>query len=163
MGRVILKGKWLYLLILSVFLLSACSDVEKVQHIEVFFMETSDDDSFEKNGYIKVNAITSIEEGKNYTKTDSKSIEDFYDLQGNYMNTEVTHTTSTISKVTQNGKTKNRNKQLQEPATLLISDDDVESFKGKNTAPIEFFSLDSMTDEEKEIVKKHVLSLTKDF
>ncbi|WP_243458019.1 hypothetical protein [Sporosarcina sp. Te-1] len=161
-----MKGKLLYSLILSVFLMSACSDVEKIQHIEVFFIETFEEREnglFEKSGYVRVNAITSSEEGKNYIKTDSKTIEDFYDLQGNYLNTEVKHITSTISKVTQTGKTKSRNKQFQEPSTILISDEDVENYKAKNSESIEYFSLKSMTEEEKETVKKHVLSLTRNF
>lgn len=157
-------------LIVSTFLLSACSNVEKIQHIEVFFIETSeksDEGLFETTGYKKVNAITSIEEGKNYIKTDIKSIEDFYGTERNYIETEIIHSTSTLSGVTQALNNKNRKKKLQEPSTILISDEDVENNKLKNAeiegATIEHFSLDTLTEEDKEKVKEHVLSFMNNF
>ncbi|WP_248512790.1 hypothetical protein [Sporosarcina sp. NCCP-2222] len=161
-----MKQNLIVLLILSISLLFGCSKVERIQHIEAFFTETSEEREnglFEKNGYVRVNAITTNEEGKNYIKTDSKTIEDFYDLQGDYLNTEVKHVTTTTSKVTQTGNTKIRNKKLHQPSTILITDEDVKNFQAENTMVIEHFSLDPMTDEEKEAVKGHVLSITKDF
>ncbi|MCG3088357.1 hypothetical protein [Sporosarcina cyprini] len=162
-----MKRNIIVFLLLSIFLLVGCSEVERIQHIEAFFTETSEEGKnglFEKNGYVRVNAITTSEEGKNYIKSDSKTIEDFYDLQGNYLNTEVKHVTTTTSKVTQTGNTKIRDKQLQHPSTILITDKDVENFQAQNTMVLEYFSLtSSMTDEEKEAVKEHVMSLTKDF
>ncbi|WP_223702641.1 hypothetical protein [Sutcliffiella deserti] len=64
-----MKGNFLTicLFIVSIFLISACGNVEKVQHIEVFVTETSeqnDEGFYETTGYKKVNSITSIEEGK---------------------------------------------------------------------------------------------------
>lgn len=162
--------KWKFLslpsLIVIIFLLSACGNVEKTQNIEVFFIETSeksDEGLFGTTGYMKVNAISSIEEGKNYTKTDIKSIEDFYDTKGNYIETEITHSASTISKVTQVLNNKDRKKKLQEPSTILISDEDVENYKIKNTE-IESVALEyTLTEEEKEKVKEHVLSFMNNF
>lgn len=151
--------KWKFLrlpsLIVIIFLLSACGNVEKIQNIEVFCIETA--------GYMKVNAISSIEEGKNYIKTDIKSIEDFYDREGNYIETEITHSTSTISKVTQVLNDKNRKKKLQKPSTILISDEDVENYKLENSE-IESMALEyTLTEEERDKVKEHVLSFMNNF
>ncbi len=138
------------LLLLSIFLLSACSNVEKVQHIEVFVIETLEQNGegfFETTGYKKVNSITSIEEGKNHIKTDIKAIEDFYDTEGNYLRTEIMHSSFNKSNVTQAEDGENRKEELQEPSTILIPDENIEQFK-----------LDNMSKEDKEKVKEHVLS-----
>ncbi|WP_438313631.1 hypothetical protein [Sporosarcina sp. FA9] len=150
-GGVDLKSNlFMSVLILSVFIFSACSNVEKVQHIEVFVTETSEQNNevfFESTGYKKVNSITSIEEGKNHIKTDIKAIEDFYDTKGNYIRTEIIHSSFNKSNVTQAEDGENRKEELQEPSTILIPDKNFEQFK-----------LDNMTNEEKEKVKEHVLS-----
>lgn len=137
-------------LMISIFLLSACSNVEKVQHIEVFVTETSeqnDEGFFETTGYKKVNSITRIEEGKNHIKTDIKAIEDFYDTEGNYLRTEIIHSSFNKSNVTQAEDGENRKEELQEPSTVLIPDENIEQFK-----------LNNISEEDKEKVKEHVLS-----
>jgi len=139
------------LLIVSIFLLNACSNVQKVQHIEVFVTETSeqnDEGFFEKTGFKKVNSITSIEDGKNHVKTDIKAIEDIYDTDGNYIRTEIIHSNFNKSNVTQVEDGENRKEELQEPSTILIPDESIELFK-----------LDNISKEDKEKVKEHVLSL----
>ncbi|MBP3953517.1 hypothetical protein [Bacillus suaedae] len=78
--------------IVAVILLGACSSTESVQHIEVFITPTfteQDNSISEVSGYKKVNSITTIEEGKNHLKTDQKQVEDFYDLDGQYLKTEI--------------------------------------------------------------------------
>ncbi|MEC1716266.1 hypothetical protein [Schinkia azotoformans] len=147
-----LKSNFLIIgsLMISIFLLSACSNVEKVQHIEVFVTETSeqnDEGFFETTGYKKVNSITSIEEGKNHIKTDIKAIEDFYDTEGNYLRTEIIHSSFNKSNVTQAEDGENRKEELQEPSTVLIPNENIEQFK-----------LDNVSKEDKEKVKEHVLS-----
>lgn len=138
------------LLIVSIFLLNACSNVQKVQHIEVFVTETSeqnDEGFFETTGFKKVNSITSIEEGKNHVKTDIKAIEDIYDTDGKYIRTEIIHSNFNKSNVTQVEGGENRKEELQEPSTILIPDESIELFK-----------LDNISKEDKEKVKEHVLS-----
>lgn len=145
-----LVGKLITLCIISIYLLSACSNTEKYQHIEVFAIETSEQNNegfFEKTGYKQINVITTIEEGKNHVKTDIKAVEDFYDIDGKYIKTEILHYTYEKSKVTLVEKCEDKKVELQEPSTILIPETN-----------IDYFQLDNMTDEEKEKVKEHVLS-----
>ena len=142
--------KLLTFCLFSIYLLSACSNAEKYQHIEVFMIETSEQNNegiFEKTGYKKINSITTIEEGKNHIKTDIKAVEDFYDIDGKYIKTAILHYTYEKSKVTLVEKGEDKKGELQEPSTILIRETNVD-----------YFQLDNMTDEEKEKVKEHVLS-----
>ncbi|MBU8907515.1 hypothetical protein [Desertibacillus haloalkaliphilus] len=137
-------------LVLIVFLLSACGRTETFQHIEVFVTETSeqnDEGYYETTGFKKVNVITTIEEGNNHIATDIKAIEDFYDLDGRYIKTEIIHSEFNRSKVTNVEDGDERKEELQEPSTILLPDETVDHFQ-----------LENMTEEEEEKVKNHVLS-----
>lgn len=141
------------LILIPTFLLIACSNVEKYEHVEVFVVETMDESKseipYETTGYKKVNAITNMEEGKNYIKADIKSIEDFYDVDGNYTKTEIIHSYATTSNVTNVTHGDNLKEVLQEPTTILIPTDE----KGP-------FRVDDLTEEQKEQVKNYVQSYT---
>ncbi|SFM48571.1 hypothetical protein SAMN03159341_13730 [Paenibacillus sp. 1_12] len=133
-------------------LICACGQAEKYETIEVFVIETLDDNQndkgmFETTGYKVVNAITIIEEGKTHIKSDVKSIEDFYDREGNYIQTEIIHSYANKSKMllTEEGNT--LKEELQEPSTILITPDYTKNYK-----------LQNMTQEEKARVKEHVLA-----
>jgi len=135
---------------LSILLLTSCSNAEEVQHIEVYVTETSeknDEGRWEKTGYKKINSISTVEKGENYINTDIKAIEDYYDTDGNYIKTEVIHSTFEKSEVTKAESGEDRKEELQEPSTILIPND-----------PQEHFQLEDMTEEDKERVKEHVLS-----
>ncbi len=138
----------LFILLLCILLISACSSAEKIQHIEVFVTKTT-----ETTGYKKVNAITSIEDGKNYIKTDIKAVEDFYDADGTYIKTKIIHSYFNKSKVTRAEEGEERKEELHKPSTILLPDDVLDQDPN-----IEHFNLDNMTKEEKEKVKEHVLS-----
>ncbi|WP_404430918.1 hypothetical protein [Sutcliffiella horikoshii] len=147
-----MKGSFfkISLLIVSIILLNACSKVEEVQHISVFVSETSEQDDegfFVTTGYKKVNSITSIEESKHHVKTVIKSIEDFYDIEGNYLRTEIIHSTFNKSYVTQKEDAESLKEEIQKPSTILIPDENIELFK-----------LDNKTKDVEEKVKEHVLS-----
>jgi len=147
-----LKKKFanLSILFLCIFLLNGCNNTERYQHIEVFVSETlekNDEGIYEKTGFKKINAITIVEEDKNHVATDIKSIEDFYDIEGNYLKTEIKHSEYKRSKVTNVEDGGERKKELQEPSTLLIP-----------VGKIEPFQVDHLTEEEKEEVKNHILS-----
>lgn len=138
------------LLIVSVFILSACGNVETVQHVEVYMIETleeNDEGIYETTGYKKVNAITSIEESENHVETDIKAIEDYYDTDGNYMRTEVIHSKFDGSGITQAEDSEERRAEIQEPSTILIPDESIEHFNSED-----------MTKEEEDKVEEHVLS-----
>ncbi|MFF2752632.1 hypothetical protein ACFVR1_02600 [Psychrobacillus sp. NPDC058041] len=140
---------------IPVFLLFACGHVEKNEHVEAFIVETFGKSVgpgpglSEITGYQKVNAITNMQEGKNYLKADIKSIEDFYDTEGNYIKTEIKHTYHTISYVTNVVHGDNLKEEVQKPSTILLPNNKQDSF-----------ALINMTEEEKEQVKNHVLSYT---
>lgn len=136
---------------LVILLFTGCSSVERVEHIEVYVIETSEQNSsglFEQTGYKKVNAITTSESSDNHIKVDLKSIQDFYDKDGNYLETIISHSYSNQSKVVPTESGDGSEMVLHEPSTILIPDDKI----GNNQA------MDTITDEEKEAVKKHILS-----
>lgn len=140
------------LLLVTIILISACNKLEKYEHIEVYVTEIvdkNDEDVFETIGYKKVNAITNTEEVNEVLqqgKNEIKSIEDFYDLEGNYIKTVIIHSTF-------NGVSGEEHKEeIQEPSTILISDVDLEDFE-----------LDDLSEEEQEKVKEHVLSVVDDL
>lgn len=137
------------LLLAVTFLISACSQVEEFEHIEVFAIERLEENKeglFEVIGYKKVNSITTIVEGKNQIKTDIQAIEDFYDIDGNYLKTEIIQSSFHKSNVTLAEDGENRKKELKKPITIFIPDENLEHFQ-----------LDNMTKEQKEEVKDHVL------
>lgn len=138
------------LLLVSVFILGACGNVEKTQHIEVYvieILEENDEGFSERTGYKKVNAITNTETSENHVETDIKAIEDFYDTEGNYIRTEIIHSKFDKSHITKAEDGKERKEEIQEPSTILTPDESIEHFR-----------LEDMTTEEKEKVKEHVLS-----
>jgi hypothetical protein len=104
------------------------------------------DGFFSINGYKKVNAITMIKTSDNHMNTDVKALEDFYDIEGNYLKTVVLHSTFNKSKVTLSEEGEESTKELQEPSTILIP---VDKRGG--------FVLNQMTEEEKKNIKEHVL------
>lgn len=133
-----------------IFLLNACGNVEKVEHIEVYMAETmeqNDKGFHEITGYKKVNAITTIEDSKNYVKTDIKAIEDFYDTAGKYIKTEIIHSTFNKYHITLVEEGENRREELQEQSTMLLPKDSWGNFQ-----------LDNLTKQQEEKVKEHVLS-----
>lgn len=136
--------------LVSVFVLVACGNVEKTEHIEVYvieILEENDEGFSEIAGYKKVNAITIIEASENHVETDIKAIEDFYDTEGNYIRTEIIHSKFDKSHVTKAEDSEERKEEIQAPSTILIPDEN-----------IEYFQFDDMTEDEKEKVKDHVLS-----
>jgi len=136
-------------------LLIACSNTVRVEHIEVFTTELSEkneDGFYEETGYKKVNSITAHAENKNYIKTEIKMIEDFYDLAGNYIKSEITHTKFSKSHIMMTEDGDNQNKELQEPSTIMIPDEDIKQFRSGD-----------LTDDEKKQVKQHVLSFMDRF
>ncbi|OAS15126.1 hypothetical protein A8708_22370 [Paenibacillus oryzisoli] len=134
-------------------LISACSQADKNETIEVFALETFQDIQNDKGLYVKtgykiVNAITTVEESKTHLKSDIKSVEDFYDGNGTYIQTEIIHTYANKSKLllTEEGNT--HSAQLQEPSTILTPSNPADNFK-----------LSDMSSEEKKQVREHVLAL----
>lgn len=133
-------------------LLSACSDAEKYEHIEAYMIETLDPNPNEegvyvRTGYMKSNAITIIVEGKNFIKTDVKSIEDYYDLSGKFIKSEIKRSTESKSHVTLHEDGDSQKEERQEPSTILIPD---QNFERHGSIPL--------TEEEKLQVKEHVNS-----
>lgn len=142
---------WLFMF--TFLLISACNQTEKYETIEVFAIETLDDNQnenglFERTGYKIVNSMTTIEEGKSHTKSDIKTIEDFYDMENNYLRTEVIHSYSNKSKLLLTDEGNTLKKTIYEPSTILITPDHAK----KN------YKLINMTPEEKAQVKDHLLA-----
>lgn len=132
-------------------LLSACSDAEKYEHIEAFMIETlepNEEGMHVKTGYMKANAITILVEGKNYIKSDVKTVEDYYDVAGNFIKSEITHSFGSSSHVTLHEDGDTQKEERQEPSTILIPDQD---FERHQSIPL--------SEDEKLQVKEHVKSL----
>jgi hypothetical protein len=141
------------LLGLAFILISGCSASEKVEHIEAFTTVTDEENEeglFVITGYKKVNAISNIVQGKGYIKSDVKTIEDSYDLEGNFIKSEFKHSSGSKSSVTMHDDGDSRKKELKSPSTILIPDGHDE---GAHSI--------SLSEEEKKQVKEHVLSYLK--
>lgn len=137
-----------FFIMIFLILLSACSTTEKVEHIEAFVIQTLEENTegfYETVGYKKVNSVTNSEVGKNHAKTDVKAIEDFYDLEGGYVKTEIIHSSFKKKVIDLVGEETNLKVELQLPKTILIPDGNKEEIL--------------LTKAEKEEVKKHVLSI----
>ncbi|RJE87041.1 hypothetical protein D3P07_17885 [Paenibacillus sp. 1011MAR3C5] len=148
-----LLGIKLIVLGLIMALMSSCGSMDVVRHIEVFVhesMEVNEEGDYEVTGHIKANAITTSEESKNLLRTDVKMIEDYYDSDGNFIKSEVSHSRSHKSDISITDGGFSHKKELQEPSTIFIPEEGYEQFRMKD-----------MSDEEKEIVKEHVLSYMK--
>lgn len=148
-------GRFLWVCLISsiILLLGACSQAEEVQHIEAFGIEVLEQNAeglYEPVGYKKVNAITTTKENKNYTRVDLKTVEDFYDTEGNYTKTVVTHEQSYKSNVLDTRDGFRRTEELHEPSTILIPEEDAANFRG-----------DQLSVDEREQLKKHVQSFMK--
>lgn len=131
-------------------MISACSKSEKVEHIEVFATETSEQNEegmFVRTGYKKVNAITIVVEGKNYIKSDIKMIEDSYDLKGNFIKSEIILSDANRSNIMMTEDGDQTKTELTKPSTILIPDENYEGLKSVK-----------LTAEQKVQVKEHVLS-----
>lgn len=140
----------LFLLTYVFFFISACGTSEKAEHIEAYTIEVyveNEKGISEISGYMKINAITTIEEGKHHIKADIKTIEDSYDTEGNYIKTEIIHSFNNKSNVTLAEEGDKLKKELHEPSTILIPDDKIKHFQSV-----------SLKEEEKRQLKEHVLS-----
>ncbi|WP_169086620.1 hypothetical protein [Paenibacillus sp. PL91] len=131
-------------------LVSACSEAVKIEQIEAFAIETLEENEegiHERTGYKKSNSISHIVEGKNFIRSEIKSIEDFYDKEGNYIKTEIIHSKGGRTHVTEVEDGDTRKKELHEPSTILIPDENIERFRSYK-----------LNDDEKQQVKAHVLA-----
>ncbi|MFC4104164.1 hypothetical protein [Paenibacillus xanthanilyticus] len=141
----------LALFLAALLVLSACgSGTKHVEHVEVFIVETLEQNEagfYEAIGFKKVNAVTTIEEGKNHVKTDTKTIEDYYDTAGRHMKTEIVHSSLHKSHVTLAEDKDHRTATLEEPAAILLPDGESGPFK-----------MNKMTEAEKTKVRAHVQS-----
>ncbi|WP_419872002.1 hypothetical protein [Candidatus Pristimantibacillus sp. PTI5] len=140
----------LSLLCIVFLLISACGKSEKVEHIEAFATETSeqnDEGMFVRTGYKKVNAVTIIVEGKNYIKSDIKMIEDSYDLEGNFIKSEIILSDAVRSDMMMSDNGDQTKTELAKPSTILIPDQSYEELESIK-----------LTEEQKAQVKEHVLS-----
>lgn len=141
------------LLMLTCLLISACGQFEKYETVEVYMIETFEDNQndegiFETTGYVIGNSITIVKEGKSNINSDVKSIEDFYDVDGNYLRTEISHSNAKKSKMLLTEEGKNLKEELQEPSTILITVQNAKNFNSND-----------MTSEEKTLVREHVLAM----
>lgn len=135
--------------------LNACAQVESVKHIEAFIAETTSKDDkgfYTKTGYKKVNSVSIIRIGKHFAKSDVKMIEDYYDLDGNYIKTEISHTTLKRSNIHFEEDGGKQTAELHQPSTILIPDENLENFRSSH-----------LSDEEKALLENHVLSLTRKY
>ncbi|MFD1738670.1 hypothetical protein ACFSCX_19300 [Bacillus salitolerans] len=147
MKKTILIFKSMFFIIIF---LSACTNVDTNQHIEVFMTITMDEneEGYEvENGYKKVNSITTLEKSKYHIKTDIKAIKDYYDIEGKYLKTVILHSKFNKSNITLAEEGDDTKIELNKSSTIFIPNGTLGDFK-----------LDNMSDEETGKVKKHVLS-----
>ncbi|MBB3154270.1 hypothetical protein FHS16_004352 [Paenibacillus endophyticus] len=133
--------------------LNGCGKSEKIEHIEAFATEMSEQNAegiFERTGYKKVNAITSVVEGEKYVKSEIKKIEDHYDIDGNFIKSEITLNNSSRSEMFMSNDGDEHVTKLDNPSTILVPE----------LVSEEHHSVE-LTEEQKTEVKAHVLSFLK--
>ncbi|MGO4543442.1 hypothetical protein AB4Z29_01400 [Paenibacillus sp. 2TAB23] len=136
-----------------VVVLNGCGKSEKIEHIEAFATEMSEQNAegfFERTGYKKVNAITIVVEGEKHVKSEIKMIEDHYDIDGNFVKSEITLADGSRSDIFMSTDGDERVTKLDNPSTILVPElvsDEHHSIK--------------LTEEQKIEVKEHVLSFIK--
>lgn len=143
-------GQIVFMIFLLIFCVS-CSSVETATNIEVYSTEILEENAegiFEVVGYKKVNALTVIESSDNHIDTVIKAIEDHYDLDGNYLKTEVLFSLFNKSMVTRVEDDREHIEELNKPTAILIPDEELMDIRIKE-----------LTVKEKERVEKHILSL----
>jgi hypothetical protein len=86
--------------------------------MEVLSTEVNDENLYEVTGSKKVNSITEITEGSDFIKTKIISLEDFYDLEGEYIKTVLK--IEEFSNNFSNGKAKHKikEKEFNQPKTI---------------------------------------------
>ena len=142
----------LFFIVGMALLLAACSEAEVVEHVEAFTVETMSDTPnsaglYVKTGYKRENSVVLFEEWDNKLQAEVSSIEDFYNLNGDYVNTIISHTFSKELKWHNTLDSKKEQVELMEPTTILTPDLDLSVIMGETK---------NLTDEEKERVRAHV-------
>lgn len=99
----------------------------------------------QEKGYKNVNSVTEMKETKKSIVTKVSYIEDYYDVNGNYINTIVKVEEDHKNLTSGNSTVKVREDEFQEPLAL---------FTYRNTVTI-------LNDEEKEQIKKQVTDYVK--
>lgn len=155
-GMMLMKSYSKYiLLILSLnIMLTACSETEVTEHIEVFVsesLEANEEGMFERKGYEKINSITTTERSENHINTTIKAIKDYYDAEGRYLHTEIIHSYFEKSTVTQFEDGNEQKKTTTTPLTIFIPQENFEQFSK------------TLSADEKKKVKKHVSSFVDDL
>lgn len=138
-------------------LLVACSEAEVVEHVEAFTIETMSDTPnssglYVKTGYKRENSVVLFKEWNSKLHAEVSSITDFYDLNGNYVNTIVSYTFSKELKLHNTIDSRKEQVELMEPTTILAPDISVVMGETKN-----------LTDEEKERVRARVFKYVDEF
>lgn len=131
-----------------VLLLGSCqSGGEMVEHIEAFVVENivqNEEGFFLPSGYKTVNSITTHVDNRGAIKSRIQAIEDYYDDEGNFVKTVVYDQSHERLKNLQTENTINLEKELDEPLTIHIPEDQ----EGK---PVQ------LTEEQKHEVRAHVI------
>lgn len=123
---------------------------DEVSTTEVLIIENMSDHPnekgfYEKNGYVVMNSTTKVTSKASYPiLIEVQSVEDNYDLQGNYINTQVKH--SVINNDFKLGvtRTEHQNRVLNSPVNESIS---VKDFIANNQV-LEFVNLDNKKKSE---------------
>lgn len=152
------RGKWLVIIVVLV--LGACSPKEEVKHVEAFMIHTYEEFSvedlvpgqllpFEPNGYVKVNSVTEARDWGSKSKRETLIIEDFYNIDGIYLNTLVSKITSSQSTIHNSYTDEKIEWELSEPSTILLDGN------------LDDFSSIELSLEERQQVEEHVKSMVR--
>lgn len=141
----------LFFMLGIILLLTACSKAKVVEHVEAFTSETMSDTPersgfYVETGYKRVNSVSLLKEWDDKFQGEISSIEDFYDLNGDYINTVVTYSYSKEMKRHNMLDDKKEQVELTKPTTILTPD----------VLPT-VIETKILSEEEKEVIKSHVL------
>lgn len=148
------------IILTSLFLLISCQaeknnqeNIEK-ETIESFTVEESELNSegiYVPIGYKKVNAITYVKDNKHVIKTHVRTIEDFYDLEENFVKTIITNSYYEKLKINHSETSYNKNHEVSGPLTIHAPDKNDKS------------SIAKLNSEELEEVRNHVVTIIENY
>lgn len=96
------------------------------------------------SGYKKVNSVSYIKEWNDKVKAETSEIEDYFDLNGEYIKTTVTYSHGEHRKLHNTMHGEKKPMELYEPTTIMLPDDFTQNFTK------------ILTEQEKDQLKKHV-------
>lgn len=120
---------------------------ETIESYSIIESEMNNDGLYEQVGYTKVNSITYIKDNKHIIITRIRAIEDYYDLDDNYIKTIVIDSFYEKLKINHYITSYDKKYEVAGPLTIYTPDYD------------DLFSKVDLTRNESEEIRNHILAI----